>query len=364
MAGAITGLVGAPTGGSYTWQTSADGGTNYFKNGQPITREVYGANAPVSFGDRMTGGDISNQTLPSLYNSPTVDYGPMTMSDGSTPNADGQYSTYAQQQAAANAQLRAGFANQKSNIYGSANDAATALQGGYNQSIQDTIHNLTVGQQGIDRKNVQNESSRIQGGRDIMSMVGQGIKSGGVTLANKNAGQSSAAQAIADAYSQLGQQQMSTVGNQYSSNAGDIAVAQDEQNYQVGQAPGKFHEGLMQNVNAIVSAARDKFAQLDASMADASLPDRIAIEQEKESVRQQVLGHLQQYDAQLSQGVSGIKAADRNTNVSNANSQLAAGQADPNLFKYTTEAPTSFQNTGPAASELPIYTYKNKTQLA
>lgn len=257
-------------------------------------------------------------------------------------------------------QMAAGFNAQKSNIYGSANDAANALSGGYNQSIMDTIHALTLGQQGIDRRGVTNEASKIQGGRDVMSMVGRGIKSGGVYLANRNAGDSSAAEAIASAYGQIGQRQMSSIGNQYEQEASNIALDQQEQDYQVGRAPGRFHEQMMSNVNSIVNDARNKFAALDAAMAGASMPDRIAIDQEKETLRRQVLDILQKYDVQLTQGVGGIRAADQGTNVATANQQLSAGQADPNLFKYTTEVPTQFQGTGPFASELPIFTYKPK----
>lgn len=271
------------------------------------------------------------------------------------------YAQWGGQQAYNN--LQSQFDTQKSNIYGSANDAAQSLQGGYGQSIQDTVHALLQGQQGIDRRNVQNESSRIQGTRGVLDMVGRGIKSGGVTLANRNAGSSSAAQAIANAYGQLGQRQLSSVGNQYAQNANDIGVAQTEQNYQQAQAPGKFHEGLMQNVNSIVGAARDRIGQLQAAMASASLPDRIAIDQEVQNIRDQVLGHLQQYDSQLQQGVAGIAAANLDTNRGLANQQLAAGQADPNLFNYTTQTPLQLQNTGPSTSSLPIFTYnRNRNQ--
>lgn len=252
--------------------------------------------------------------------------------------------------------LVSGFNNQKSGIYGSATDAARNLQGGYAQSIQDTIHSLQTGQQAIDRKATQNESSRIQGTQGVLGMVGRGIKSGGVMLANRNAGNSSAAQALANAYGQQGQRQLSQVGNQYAQNAGDIAVNQQEQDYQQSQAPNKFHQGLMDNVNSIVASAGDKLAQLDAARAQASLPDRLAIDQEKESVRQQVLGLLQQYDSQLAQGVGGIHAASRDQNLASASGLLQAGQADPNLFQYDTQTPAQFQNTGPFASGLPIFT--------
>lgn len=260
--------------------------------------------------------------------------------------------------------LKSGFDTQKQNIYGTAADAANNVGSQIGQNIMDTIHNLTLGQQGIDRRNVQNESSKIQGGRSILDMIGRGIKSGGVMLANKNAGNSSAASALANAYGQLGQRQMSSVGNQYAQNAGDIGVAQAEQDYQTAQAPGRFHEQLMGNVNSIVANARNQFAQLDAAMANASLPDRIAIEQEKENVRQQVLGQLQQYDAQISQGVGGIHAASQEQNRATANTQLQAGQADPNLFQYTTQAPLQAQGSAPAGGNLPLFSVPRRTQFA
>lgn len=262
--------------------------------------------------------------------------------------------------------LRSGFDSQKQNIYGSSNDAATNLQGGLGQSVLDTVRNFSRAQEGIDRKAVQNESSRIQGGNDILSMIGRGVRSGGVQLSQKNAGSSSAAQAIANAYAQLGQRQSSQIGNQYAQNADQIALEQRYQNEDLQAAPDKFRIQIEQNANQIATAARDQFAQLDAAMANASLPDRIAIEQEKENVRQQALAKLTQFDTQLRQGVSGIKAADRGANIAKANTQLTAGQADPNLFNYTTDTPTQFQGTGPFASELPIFTFnnRNKQQLA
>lgn len=259
--------------------------------------------------------------------------------------------------------LATSFDTQKQNIYGSANDAALALQPGYAQSVHDTIHNLALGQQGIDRLGIQNEASKISGSRDILDMVGRGIRSGGVYLANRNAGNSSAAGAIAQAYGEQGRRQMSAVGQQYTQNAGDIAVKQADQNESVAQAPNKFHIDLMNNVNSIVSSARDKFAYLDAQMANASMPQRIAIEQEKEKVRSQVLGSLQQYDSQLAAGVSGIHPASQAQNQASATAQLQQGQASPNLFQYSDQLPLQVHDSGPVASVLPLFSNVNKRQL-
>lgn len=326
---------------------NSTGGFNYFLDGAPVTQEIYGS---------------LNPSLPGTSDGPIKTADPNTWNPGTAP-AD----PYAQWggRSAYNT-LKSGFDTQKNNIYGSANDAATNLQGGLGQSVLDTVRNFSRAQEGIDRKAVQNESSRIQGGNDILSMIGRGVRSGGVQLSQKNAGSSSAAQAIANAYAQLGQRQSSQIGNQYAQNADQIALEQRYQNEDLQAAPDKFRIQIEQNANQIATAARDQFAQLDAAMANASLPDRIAIEQEKENVRQQALAKLTQFDTQLRQGVSGIKAADRGANIAKANTQLTAGQADPNLFNYTTDTPTQFQGTGPFASELPIFTFnnRNKQQLA
>ena len=113
----------------------------------------------------------------------------------------------------------------------------------------------------------------------------------------------------------------------------------------------------MGNINNIVNAAGDKFAQLDAAMANASLPDRLALDQEKANIRAQVLAQLQGYDQELQQGVGGIHAAGETQNIAAAHAQQQAGLAPENSFNYSTEAPGQFQNTGPFASSLPIFTY-------
>lgn len=252
--------------------------------------------------------------------------------------------------------LLSGFNTQKQNIYNSSMGAASDQSGQIHQGILDTIHNLTMGQQNIDRQNVQNLASKLQGTQDIYNSVGQGIKSGGVMLANKNAGNSSAAAALAAAYGDQGRRQLSKIGNQFEANKGNIAIAQGEQDYQLQRAPEKFHQTISDTVNNIVSSAGDKFAQLDAAMANASLPDRLAIEQEKQNVRNQVIGILQQYDNEIRSGTQGIHAASDAQNIAAARNQQLAGTAPENAFQYDTNAPGQFQN-GPFASTLPIFTF-------
>jgi len=272
-------------------------------------------------------------------------------------------SSAASSAAAATAAALAGYNTQKNNIYGTALDAANSLAPTYEQNILETIRNLNQSQSTINNQRIQNEAAKIQGTRDISDMVGRGIRSGGVTLASRNAGNSSATGALANAYGELGRRELSKVGNQFATADAGINTAQEDLTYQLQQAPEKFRVGLMQNVDNIVAQARDQLASLDAAMSSASLTGRIAIDQEKQAIKNQVLGVLDQYNTKLASGVQGIQASGADDIRAKANAQLVAGQAPATAFNYTTEAPAALQGTGPVASELPIYAYNRRTDV-
>lgn len=282
---------------------------------------------------------------------------------GTSQTAPSPYSTYQQG-------LMNNFDPQKANIFSSANDAATnAGQNlGYgNNGIMSFINGLRDSQQGIDNKGVQNELAKIQGGRSILDMVGRGIKSGGVMLGNRNAGDSSGAEAIARAYGDAGRRQMSQVGNQYALGQNDIAQQQtslDRKRNDYVNGPGGYQLSKANIVSGIVDAARNSLAQLDAQMAQASLPQRIAIEQEKENIRTQVMGHLTQYDQLLADQNQQINPMSHDASQQKAFGLASAGAAPESAFNFSSQTPTQWQGTGPFASDLPIFTYGQKKQVA
>lgn len=249
-----------------------------------------------------------------------------------------------------------GFNTQKQNIYGSATDAANVTGSQLGRSILDFLDSQKLAQSKINDTAARNELAKQQGVSGVIGGVGRGIKSAGVMLANQNAGDSSAGAAIASAYGDQGRRQLADVGNQYQLGNQDIQAAQDQ--YGVQQASGiRNIQGTKQDaINNIVNGARDKFAQLDAAMANASLPDRLAIDQERENVRSQVVGMLQQYDQQLTQGVQGIHATTQDERRA-AGAQLGSAGTDlgKDAFNYTTDIPAEQQGTGPYPSELPLF---------
>jgi hypothetical protein len=259
--------------------------------------------------------------------------------------------------------LQSGFANQKNNIFGSALDAARASGGELRGSILDFVDSLRSGQQQIDQAGVNNELARRQGQQGVMGMVGRGIQSGGIQLANKNAVDSSAAEGIARAYGDIGRRQLSSVGQQYELGNRDVESQQANLDQQRNSfVDRKYGESKDRVVNNIVEQARNSLAALDASMLSASLPDRIAIEQEKNNIRNQVVGELAQYDQFLRDQVGSVHGMDQGARRAEAARLATAGVAPEESFDYTDEVPMEFQETGPFASELPIFTYRSRRQ--
>ncbi len=254
--------------------------------------------------------------------------------------------------------LVSGFNTQKNEIYGSSRDAVNNAGIGYNSSILDLIQSTKNAQNKINSQGAQNELAKRQGTLGVQGMVGRGIKSGGVMLANKNASDSSAAGAIARAYGDLGRRELSNVGNQYAK--GNMAIQDAQVDLEGQRATGvrKIGESKQTMINSIVSEARNKLGALDAAMANASLPDRINIEQEKEAIRNEALGALQGFDNTLTNEMAGIKANSVEERRTKALEMANMGQAPESAFQYTDQAPAMMQGTGPMASNLPIFTFK------
>ncbi len=289
--------------------------------------------------------------------------GPLEPGSPSNPNPTPATDPYAKWggQGAYNS-LVSGFDTQKSNIYGTSRESAQNAAIGRQSSILDFIQGLQSGQRTINERAIQNELGRKQGYNSIMDMVGRGIRSGGTMLANRNAGSSSATEALARAYGDIGRRQLSGIGNQYELENRNINLAQEDFNTQRGTGLRKFEESKQQTVNSIVIDARNRLAQLDAAMAEADLPTRIQIEQEKEAIRGEVQGILSQYDQQLTQGAQGVQASSLEDRRREAFGLANAGVAATNPFDFTAQAPAQFQNTGPNPGQLPIFTIPYRRQ--
>lgn len=303
----------------------------------------------------QTGGGLSGQTVPgATIGSPIA--APTYVGAGSS--GSGYVDPYAKYGGTDRYNsLIDSFNKQKGVIIGSAGDAAE--QGGrkLHGNILDFIDQYRSGQSKIDQSAINNELARRQGVSGVQGMVGRGIRSGGVTLANKNASDSSAAGAIARAYGDIGGRELRDIGNQYEQQNQEIGLQQEDLGRQAGQFSRHYEEDKQGMMNSIVSTAQEKLAALDAAIADADLPDRIAIEQEKSRIKADARDQLYKYDSLLQSERGKIRPTsidDRRIKaeqLQNAGTDLGEG-----AFNYTEQVPAQFAN-GPFASDLPLFSF-------
>lgn len=252
--------------------------------------------------------------------------------------------------------LVSGFTTQDQNIHSTSADAAQNAALGRHSSILDWLDSMRTGQRGIDEQGVQNELAKKQGFSSIVDMVGRGLRSGGTLLANKNALSSSAAEAIARAYGDVGHRELNKVGNQYELQNREIGLNQETLNQSKGTGLRKFGESGQMAVGQIVTDARNKLASLDAAMVGANMPTRIQIEQEKQQIQGQVQQIIGQFDPELQQGAAAINPTSTDARRATAFGLANAGQSATNPFDFNTQTPVQLQNTGPFGGELPIFT--------
>lgn len=259
----------------------------------------------------------------------------------------------------------------KTNVRTTASSSADTFKADQRNSILDYLSELEMGQKTIDNKRIDAQIGKTRGTRGILDMVGRGIRSGGSMLANRNAGDSSAVGAIARAYGDLGSREQSNVNNQFEMTNRGIGLEQETYNRNKESGIRTIGTAKDNTVRDIVGTASKSLELLNEALIDASLPDRIAIEQEKESIRQQTLAQLQELDTLLTEGgnfngrefmgTSEINPMGQDALMGEANKLDQAGTVRGNNFQYQTEAPMQFR--GAQMSQLPLYsTTKSKKQ--
>lgn len=306
--------------------------------------------------DAATGGiNTFTQNASGGYGWAPVDYNNSGFQQVD-PNAAANAAAAAQ----ATTNARNNFNTGKNTLFDSVNRAGDSKASQYDLSIDQWLNSTNADQAAVNAKGVNAEMARNQGVQGIRSMVGNGIKSAGVMLANKNAGSSSAAGALANAYGQLGQRQMQGVGNQYGQAQNQIGLEQQTVDDSRALQRKTFDVWKTDNVNSIIESAQQEMGRLNADAANASLPEQIAIQQEVERIRGEAMAKLQAFDAKIG---TYKQATTRDERMTEGNRLQSIGMGGENPFQFTTEAPGSqFQYQAPAGGGLPIYTYNNKNK--
>lgn len=288
--------------------------------------------------------------IPSTPSAPAAPKAPATTSGGGGSTATG---TAAPAVPAGPSPL---FTSQVGTVNDTENAAAASSAAQQATSINDYIDSLKANQVNLDNQSVQNQLAKTTGTNSILDQVGAGIRSGGVTLANDNASNSSAADAIAKAYAQLGRGQLGSVNEQYAQGENTVQQGETAMQTDIANHIRDLPAAKTQIINNIVSDAQQKLGAIDQAMAYMSLPDRVDMEAEKAQITQSVTSQLASLDQLLAQGTASVTPASSTDIATKANALAQAGTAPDNAFSYSTEMPTTLQSTGPSTSDIPLYT--------
>lgn len=327
-----------------------------------------GTNLPGSFNtiDHSNPAPVTNPSGTGSYvpgvstqSAPTVNTGknsplPLLNPDGSVQGSSA--GTLPAALTPAQVQAQQDFSSGQTNANSLINSGISGAAGTYQGSILDYLSGLKQQQNTINSERVQDQLAKNVGTQGVLDMVSHGIQSGGVTLDNDNAASSSAGDALARAYADIGRRQLSSVGNQFAQS--ELKPTTDQTNLDQANTDEVRHSQLDKTttINNIVNDATQKLTALNQMALYASIPDRINIDQQIQSIKQQAMDSLSAYDQQLSSGISGITPEGGSDVLSQAANLQNAGTAPTNAFQTNTNVPTQFQNTGPFPSDLPLFT--------
>lgn len=221
------------------------------------------------------------------------------------------------------------------------------------QGSQDTINSGETN----NALNLRRSMSKIAGG------IRTGLKSGGVQLANMNATDSGAADAMARAYATMGNQQVGDANNEAALTENDLATQQKNLNRTKDETLGGFDREREAEVQRIKGDLRTKLALLDAtgsaqgvngvvdmSIVDNVINNAVAELQNVDAIRNSRLPQIKG----LSKEEVNQKAAQMDALGSEGTSPFTAGTEGVNLVTPDT-------TVGAPISQLPLYTRKEDT---
>jgi len=225
------------------------------------------------------GAPSPQTTATGIYNTPYSGSGYIPVNDGSG-YVQGA-STYSQQQAAQQAaqreaarqaaaeaarlqQLRDNFGVKQGGLLTGTESDIRGARTTFNNQGQDLVTGLRTGQNDINSGRVNNALNLRRGMAAIASGLRQGIRSGGVSLANMNAMDSSASEAMARAFARQGNQQAASANNQSQLAENELRTKQENLDLQRNQGLGRLNAWRDNVVRDIGDKLRQGLAELDA----------------------------------------------------------------------------------------------------
>lgn len=231
----------------------------------------------------------------------------------------------------------------------------------YSQNNRNTVQNIKSGQTAINRTRENTALNLRRGMAGIVNSIRQGLRSGAVQLANMNASDSGASEALARAYSRLGNTQVGDIRNQAFLENRDTDLQQQQLDQTRSNALADFKTYRDTEVDRISSSLLNQLQVLDANAQAQGVNGKVNFGI-RDTLINEAIAKLNQIDQQTSAALSGVRASTPQEIAAAAIQLDAAGAAGGNPFSY--QVPTS-GSVSPAYSSvggLPIY-YRRDEQL-
>jgi hypothetical protein len=221
----------------------------------------------------------------------------------------------------------------------------------YNQ-VNPFINDLTDSQTSINQGRENALYSRSTSIRDLVDSIRQGINSGQVMLANNNAGSSSAAEAIAKAYSRIGSKGSSQINGQFAQDNRTLDTNQSSLDRKRDEGVRQYHDYVSTQADKI---ATDTQIQLDSLNADAQYAGLSPID--VATLKNQIISagqaKLAGLDSYLNSKVGAITAENSDQASAQAEKLIQAGSAAPSKEYSFGMASPSWSGAGAAQTYSP-----------
>lgn len=246
------------------------------------------------------------------------------------------------------------------NIRTSGSDAFGNATNQRQQGANSFLSQFRTSQSGIDTSRQNNELNRLGGIQDLLGYIRNGLHQGGSRLANMNATDSSATGALAQAYGQLGAQKARGINNQAGLTSNSLNQQQGNLTQSWKDQQSQLNLTRDSVVNQIGQSVRASLSALDQQAQGLSLPDRIAVEQEKQNIVNQGMTQLQGVDTWLQGQIAGIQPMSDEQVQTGARGLQQAGAGLSNPFNV---GPISQSLVGsPQLDQLPLYSIRKNQQ--
>lgn len=284
-----------------------------------------------------------------------------------TPYTDDMGRTWGNQvqyQTAIN-QARDNYGVKQGGLFSGTESAIRGAASDYGQQGTNFTNGLRQGQNTINSGMVNNALNLRRSMAGIASGLRQGIRSGGVSLANMNAMDSGAAEAMARAFARQGNQQAGDVNNQAQLAENELSTQQENLNLQRQQGLGQLTQWRENKTRDISDGLRQSLAELSAEARGAGLGDFVDTGRRDQLIAQ-ASAELSAIDQATQAELAKIQGLDRAAINMRASEMDAMGAAASNPFSV--EGGNIGMGQRPAGAPLGPITiaprFRNEDQLA